>query len=838
MIESEPIRPSLAPKGARDNNSKETDSKEESRTTKASFIKFPDNKNKAAASGLMTVVQEQADSYKVIHIMPPSDNNKVKEREQNREASTGDERDVVGSTISAGVQRPISRKSSSLGISNIDTEVENGGRIEEVKALSSRGASNSGITGGGASALLGVPGGLDGSGEFSIVGGVSDESVVANAVSADVNNRPAAPSETGHQVHGNTVDNPDSFLNHLRNKKSTLDAGISSSQKTTPNGSQADIAKQKRSSAATPSILNLRAAIGQSGNLNTVSSTNTVQSKGSTRAEFFAAKLHDAIKDDQKNNSDSEETFVYDTAPENSQEQNQINRDVTLVAERSSAQQQNDNQIDLPPSLNEDVYSKSENSSREMSHSKLPSLLAQRKLSANALGCTGNFIQGSSSVTAHTTDADDALDAYSRTSAASRLHRKTSRMDSLSVIANQPDATNAVTTGEPPHNELREITSRIFDSKGVPPRKYSGIDVGDFSFDEDDEDELNEMYGNRQNNANMNNNQLGTLGTIPSSMDYDSDLDDEYSLADPAKPSHGYGQYGTFNSLNRVYPNVVPTYDSKVDEPQDPLLLDSNHEYLPNKQGASKLLRKKKKNLYFNPHDFTSSRAKRLRQLRNFCYTIGLIFLLLSVGFIGGFILATSKELQSTKVTSIRDILISDEEFVFNIEIESFNPGVMPVSIYDVQLDVFAKTQYVVDAYTYTVKDAKKNKPKEKEKPYSTILLGSMKELDIPLRFQGGCFTRQKDSSLTEMKIMNPCSFDDDDKNGDGDNMRINKPEEPPSGSPPDIREPSRKWLNISRNPFDLIVRGVLNYQLPVSSSNKTVAISYSYSVEPDKLKI
>ena len=53
---------------------------------------------------------------------------------------------------------------------------------------------------------------------------------------------------------------------------------------------------------------------------------------------------------------------------------------------------------------------------------------------------------------------------------------------------------------------------------------------------------------------------------------------------------------------------------------------------------------------------------------------------------------------------------------------------------------------------------------------------------------------------------------------------------------PPEIKKPNLKWLNISRNPFELIVRGVFNYQLMLSSTNKTVAINYKTTVDPDEL--
>ncbi|GMF82446.1 unnamed protein product [[Candida] boidinii] len=67
-------------------------------------------------------------------------------------------------------------------------------------------------------------------------------------------------------------------------------------------------------------------------------------------------------------------------------------------------------------------------------------------------------------------------------------------------------------------NQLRQITSRIFDSKGTAPRRYSGIDEGtDYldDFDIDDEEFLGDMHQQllpnmRYVNGSNNTNNLDT----------------------------------------------------------------------------------------------------------------------------------------------------------------------------------------------------------------------------------------------------------------------------------------------------------------------------------------
>ncbi|KAH3669417.1 hypothetical protein OGAPHI_001538 [Ogataea philodendri] len=487
----------------------------------------------------------------------------------------------------------------------------------------------------------------------------------------------------------------DSFLTHLKSKRSVIEGPVS------------EEAVRAKKAGPSSSLMNLR-------NTNTVSSTTTVQSKASSRAEFFAAKLHDAIKVDDKNSSDSDETFVYDT------------------------------------SANERPTAETETANEETLTLQQPAIDDARE-------------KQSSTGTVQSTRPDDV---------ASEI---VSNMSEAGVLQNNFNSTNSqdihVEATALPHgtdkNKLRQITSRVFDSKGVNPRRYSGM-----NFDNDPE----ENYRDQQLNEG----------------DLYSDSGEEMSLSD-----HAYN-YGSINS-DGYYNN----YPSGLYF-QQPVLESRNGKVATNK------LKRKPNNLYFSPHDFTGAREVRIRQIKSFCYTVGLIFVLLSVGFISGFILATTKELQHTTY-SISDLIISQEELVFNLGVESFNPGFLDIVVQDANIDVFARSEFVLGSEDV-------DKPKKKPPVASTVLLGTVTGLDVPLRFQGGFFTRQKDVSVTEIKVLNPCSFEETDEMT--------------------ILEPSEKWLNISRNPFDLILRGVLSYQLPISTSNQTMSISKTMKVSPQDLGI
>ncbi|KAG7694555.1 hypothetical protein KL950_003802 [Ogataea haglerorum] len=487
----------------------------------------------------------------------------------------------------------------------------------------------------------------------------------------------------------------DSFLTHLKSKRSVIDGPVLE-----------DGLRPKKGGGAS-SLMNLR-------NANTVSSTSTIQSKASSRAEFFAAKLHDAIKVDDKNSSDSEETFVYDTSTNERPGEPETANDETLTAQQTISDGVRDREAPAATVVRlEDTPS--ETGSNRSEH---------------------NF---------HSTTSHDRAEDHDRAQSKSPLPRAEDR------------------------NQLRQITSRVFDSKGVIPRRYSGMEY--------EIDDLEENYPAQQVNE----------------PDLYSDSGDDASLSEHAYNNNNYGSISSDGYLSNFQNGIYM---------QQPFLESRN-----NKLGGSKLKRKPK-NLYFSPHNFTGAREVRIRQIKSFCYTIGLILVLLSVGFMSGFILATTKELQHTRIDAISDVLISQEELVFSMEVESFNPGFLSITIQDANIDVFARSQYV---------DAEETDKKKKTRPFSTILLGTVTSLDVPLHFQGGFFNRQLDWSMTEIKIKNPCSFDD-------------------SGEIK-ILEPSEKWLNISRNPFDLIIRGVLSYQLPISTSNQTVSVSGTFEVNPEDLE-
>lgn len=576
-------------------------------------------------------------------------------------------------------------------------------------------------------------------------------------------------------IDDNKLDVGDSYLGFLRNKKSSIETSINSNTHT-PNTTMSD---PKLKKATNPSIASLRG-------ISELSTPTGTVSKGSSRAEFFAAKLHHAINDDSKKRDDTNEAFVYDTSntgpkptePELDFGAGPVNGSVNMKLVKDDKSTIADTHSVVTPS------------------------------EYNTVG------HGSPYFNKYT--IDDTFDLISKSSMNSRpFQRKLSKESAIddTLQPSYKDDASTVNGQNNQNNQLRQITSRLFDSKGVQPRRYSGIEndvsLGD-SFDDDfDYYESNMLNPQTQAPAHTHPLHQETNGNIYSIDENDSDFEDQLSH---------------YFRMNSPRTQDVMRHSSNGNT-------NAYHQF--NDYGSvtneAKLKQKKKRTAdnYLSPHDFTSVRLKRIRQVRSFFYTaIGIISLLFT-GFILGFILATNKELQQLEVVDVTDVLVSQEAFIFDMVFDAFNPGLMPINIRDVQLDIFAKTMYVDDGGDEFLNNADKKKDKgNKSKKYDTVLLGSIEHLELPLSFNGGFLTRQHDISITEMKILNPCARDDDDDDDDDRKESMG------------VLEPSSKWLNISRNPFELIVRGAMVYHLPLSPSNHTVSVSYTTHIEPGELDV
>lgn len=176
-----------------------------------------------------------------------------------------------------------------------------------------------------------------------------------------------------------------------------------------------------------------------------------------------------------------------------------------------------------------------------------------------------------------------------------------------------------------------------------------------------------------------------------------------------------------------------------------------------------------------------------------------------------GFLLASTKDLSNISVVSIENALVSQDELVFSIVVEALNPGWFSVSINDLELDVFAKSGYLGDASDFGVE---------------TVLLGSVYNFESEITFKGSFLSRELVQQTGEIKLVAP---------GRNLTSMVVAETKPPHHLPGegDAPDNSEKWNIISKHPFDLILRGVLKYNLPMTLSVKSAVVNKVGYIDP-----
>lgn len=201
-----------------------------------------------------------------------------------------------------------------------------------------------------------------------------------------------------------------------------------------------------------------------------------------------------------------------------------------------------------------------------------------------------------------------------------------------------------------------------------------------------------------------------------------------------------------------------------------------------------------------------------------------------------GLVFATTKPLKNVKVREIQNVIASQEELMLDLVVDAINPNIIGVTVADMDVNIFAKSKHVgsdrwwrehggrhrneeewhpisdksmasnsgIDEGTDPIEDPEVGEPR-------TMLLGRIFHFDSPLNFDGSFFKRRSVDSLGEMRLSKPG----------------NKTE---AGG-------TERWEEVLQYPFELIVRGVFKYQLPLSTREHTVPVNGSYFYDPDSEK-
>jgi hypothetical protein len=212
------------------------------------------------------------------------------------------------------------------------------------------------------------------------------------------------------------------------------------------------------------------------------------------------------------------------------------------------------------------------------------------------------------------------------------------------------------------------------------------------------------------------------------------------------------------------------------------------------------------------------------------------ILLLVLIFSAAGLVFATTKPLTQVQVREIVSVIASPEEIMLDMVVEAVNPNIIGVSITDMEVSIFAKSKHVgsdkwwrdhdrkhenkEDWLPIKVDATKENNPITKgidegtdpiDDPEVYMLLGRISRFDSPLNFDGSFFNRHVVESLGEIRLAKPG----------------NKTE---AGG-------TERWEEVLQYPFELIVKGVLKYQLPLSTRDLTVLVKAVYYYDPDAEK-
>ncbi|OJJ58462.1 hypothetical protein ASPSYDRAFT_89210 [Aspergillus sydowii CBS 593.65] len=236
------------------------------------------------------------------------------------------------------------------------------------------------------------------------------------------------------------------------------------------------------------------------------------------------------------------------------------------------------------------------------------------------------------------------------------------------------------------------------------------------------------------------------------------------------------------------------------------------------------------------------------------CVLISLLFFFL-VGGGTSFIVAITKPLVDVQVVEIQNVLASEQELMLDLNVRAVNPNLFPVVIDDIDVNIFAKSRYVgterfwrdhesdvarfgragrrkradiartarcvgeadckynstLNQLTFSRGGVDKGTdpiPNDPAGDQQTMLIGRVFRLDSTLTFEASPWNHEYSTSKGQIRLARPGNTTE--KGG------------------------TERWERVLQHPFELIVAGVIQYQLPLSSRFHSSSISSSIKVTPD----
>lgn len=227
---------------------------------------------------------------------------------------------------------------------------------------------------------------------------------------------------------------------------------------------------------------------------------------------------------------------------------------------------------------------------------------------------------------------------------------------------------------------------------------------------------------------------------------------------------------------------------------------------------------------------------------------IGLVATLVMVLCAVAFLVMSNRPMYDLQIEKVQNVLASEQEIMLDLLVGAVNPNALGITVTDMDVNLFAKSKHVGNSGDFiddkrtlttsiSVPPPRRSRlqtppatsdwhdwyPNKDPKPghdhgtdpddslegdAQTMLLGRIFHFDQALTFEGSPIKRHPHHSIGEMRLAHPGN-----RTEAGGSVR---------------------WEEVLKHPFELIIRGVLRYQLPISSRVLSAAVSASVTVHPE----
>lgn len=250
---------------------------------------------------------------------------------------------------------------------------------------------------------------------------------------------------------------------------------------------------------------------------------------------------------------------------------------------------------------------------------------------------------------------------------------------------------------------------------------------------------------------------------------------------------------------------------------------------------------------YIDPRVVRRDRGSNILARFAGCFLIMITISILSFGVVC-FLFAMSKPLTKMSVLELKSVIASEQELMLDVVVEALNPNLVPITLMDLDINLFARSKYVGSERWWIEHGMPRPNPVE-NKPGSaaisryrdraiiwsrklvrtaegvsnigisdppakkpdnstsgqTLLLGNITHFDNPLTFDGSFWRRQLQWSTGSIRLSKP-----------GNNTEAGGTE---------------RWEHVLKHDFDLIIRGVVRYNIPLGGRIIAVPINGEVSV-------